>query len=80
MPINRFNQIVYSQIQALKDNPEALIQFFKTLGRNETYGFKNQISIYHHRPEGRAFANIEFWQKQNYTFKKGQIVGVPMLV
>ena len=80
MPINRFNQIVYSQIQALKANPEALIQFFKTLGRNETYGFKNQISIYHHRPEGRAFANIEFWQKQNYTFKKGKIVGVPMLV
>jgi len=79
MRIDRFEEIIYSQIQVLKANPEDLIQFFKVAGKNETYGFKNQLSIYYHNPKAKAFASPIFWQKQNYTIREDE-VGVPMLV
>ncbi len=65
--INKILQQAHETIGKLLKEPAQYVEFLKSASNNYSYSFLNQILIYANRPEAKAVATYEEWNK---TFKR----------
>lgn len=74
-----YSDLANEQSEQLTNNQETWINFLEAIGRLYKYSFANQVLIYAQRPNAKACASMEIWNKSMKRYVKRYSTGIALI-